>query len=164
MAPSRADMNPNDPSTPSRWPSSPVTLASPWAGMARRLHFYAGLFIGPFLLVAAVTSFFYSLAATTEQWIHHDQIAATSPAQTVPLDRQVATARSVYPDPPLDSVVVNKPGATTWVLFDDPALLSSSYHRAVFVDPSTGHVTGTSVVYGSAMAFPEQAWLSEMHR
>lgn len=132
--------------------------------LLRRIHFHAGILVGPFLLVTAITGFLYALAPAAEQVIHADQIHASSTAQTVALDRQVATAQEQHPALQVSGVIVGKPGDTTRVMFDDATLKSSSYRRAVFVDPGTGAVRGDTVLYGSGQSFPERAWLSELHR
>nr|WP_233568749.1 PepSY-associated TM helix domain-containing protein [Kocuria sp. JC486] len=48
-------------------------------------------------------------------------------------------------------------------MFADPAL-GESESRAVFVDPSTGNVTGDLTVYGTSGALPLRTWLSNLHR
>lgn len=49
-------------------------------------------------------------------------------------------------------------------MFNDPALESSSYRQAVFVDPGSLEVTGDMVQYGSSRALPLRTWMSEGHR
>ena len=132
--------------------------------LARRVHFYAGLFIGPFLLIAAVTGFFYALSPSIEKVIYHDLTTASSSADNIALENQVGTARQVFPDLEVNSVIPGTDGQNTRVLFDDPTLESESYTRVAFIDPATGDVDGESVQYGSGQALPLRTWLSEMHR
>lgn len=140
------------------------TGKNPLLQLARRIHFYAGLFIGPFLLLAALTGVAYAVAPGVEQALYRGELTAASSAQTVPLDEQIATAKTRHPDLALSGVIPGTDGATTRVLFTDPSQPSTSHRPAVFVDPSTGRITGESVLYGSSLAFPERAWLSELHR
>lgn len=132
--------------------------------LARRVHFYAGLFIGPFLLIAAVSGFYYALSPSIEKVVYHDLTSASSSEHNVGLENQVATAREVFPGLQLNSVIPGTDGENTRVLFDDTSLESESYTRVAFVDPATGKVDGESVQYGSGQALPLRTWLSEMHR
>lgn len=132
--------------------------------LVRRLHFYAGVLVGPFLLVAAVTGFLYALAPQAEKVLHRTETTATSSAQSVSVADQVTTGQAARPGLKLSSVIPGTDGRTTTILFDDPKQPSASYHPAVFVDPATGEVRGRSTLYGSGLAFPERAWLSELHR
>lgn len=132
--------------------------------LARRVHFYAGLFIGPFLLIAAVSGFFYALSPSIEKVVYHDLTTASSSEHNVHLEKQVSTARQVFPALELNSVIPGTDGENTRVLFDDPGLESESYTRVAFIDPATGDVDGESVQYGSGQALPLRTWLSEMHR
>lgn len=132
--------------------------------LALRVHFYAGVLVGPFLLVAALTGFVYALSPSIEKVVYHSWTASASDESIVPLEEQVATAESALPGLRLDSVITGRPGENTRVLFADPSLPSSSYERVAFVDPSTGDVAATSVQYGSGQALPFRTWISEMHR
>lgn len=132
--------------------------------LLRRMHFYAGVLVGPFLLIAAVSGFFYALVPQAEKVLHAHELRASSSAQRVPLDEQVEAARRTHPDLAVSSVIPGTDGDTTKVLFTDPHAESPSYHPATFVDPATGEVRGKSVLYGSFLAFPERAWLAEVHR
>lgn len=132
--------------------------------MMLRLHFYVGLLVGPFLLVAALSGVGYALSPTLERIVNHDQLVAASPAVDTPLDRQLDTARAVHPDLQVSRIVPGSGGSTTRVLFADPTLPTSSYSRVVFVDPSDGAVRGDTVQYGSSQALPLRTWISEFHR
>ncbi|MFN3601643.1 MAG: PepSY-associated TM helix domain-containing protein [Dietzia sp.] len=129
-----------------------------------RLHFYVGLLVGPFLLIAAVSGFFYALAPTIERVVYTEQLTASSAAQNVPLARQITTARTAHPDLPVSRIVPGSDGATTRVLFSDGSLPSESHSRVVFVDPSDGAIRGDTVQYGSGQALPLRTWLSGLHR
>ncbi|WP_131829786.1 PepSY domain-containing protein, partial [Teichococcus deserti] len=56
-----------------------------------RLHFYVGLFVGPFLLVAALTGVLYVLTPQLEDLLYRDTLTAADPGPARPLAEQ-ATA------------------------------------------------------------------------
>lgn len=129
-----------------------------------RLHFYAGILVGPFLLIAAVTGGLYAVAPSAEQWLYRDQLRADSSGPQLPLADQVRAADQVRPD--LVAVAVRPagaPGETTRVMFADPEA-GPSRTRAVFIDPVTAESHGQLTVYGSSGALPVRTWLSELHR
>ena len=65
-----------------------------------RVHFYAGLFVGPFLLVSALTGLMYTAAPRLEQLVHHDQLHVTVPAGAaeLPLSQQITAAGAAVPE------------------------------------------------------------------
>jgi uncharacterized iron-regulated membrane protein len=145
-------------------------VAEPRAGWASirplllRVHFYAGVFVGPFLLVAAVTGLAYVWAPQAEQAVYDHELHVPAAAGTVPLDQQAATARALVPDGTLTGV---RPGPaptdSTQVIFDRPGL-EPSFHWTVFVDPHTGDVRGQLETYGSGQAMPLRGWIDVLHR
>lgn len=145
-------------------PRPPSSAAGPLTHLLLRLHFYVGVLVGPFLLIAAVSGALYALAPAAEQVVYRDQLTATSPAQVVPLADQMATAGTRHTDLPVTGVVPGADGATTRVLFGDPSLPSSSFSRVVFVDPATGEIRGDTVQYGAGQSLSLRTWISELHR
>lgn len=132
--------------------------------LAMRLHFYAGIFVAPFILIAALTGALYAIAPTIEGFVSRDllQVEATGPEQA--LSAQVGAAVAAKPDLTLVAVApAPSDGETTRVLFNDPAL-GDSERLAVFVDPHTAQPVGEAVVYGSGGALPLRTWISEFHR
>ncbi|MFB6719211.1 PepSY-associated TM helix domain-containing protein [Kribbella sp. NPDC056345] len=128
-----------------------------------RLHFYAGILVGPFLLVTALTGFVYALAPQIENALYRDTMFVDSSGTTVPLSEQVTAARERQPDGTLLAVrPAAGPGDTTRVLFDGPGL-GESERLAVFVNPATAAVTGELTAYGSSGALPFRTWLSHLH-
>ncbi|WP_344152428.1 PepSY-associated TM helix domain-containing protein [Kribbella yunnanensis] len=128
-----------------------------------RLHFYAGILIGPFLLVTALTGFVYALAPQIENALYRDTMFVESSGTTVPISEQVAAARDRQPEGTLLAVrPAAGPGDTTRVLFDVPGL-GESERLAVFVNPATAAVTGELTAYGSSGALPFRTWLSHLH-
>ncbi len=129
-----------------------------------RLHFYAGVFVGPFILIAAVTGALYAISPTLESITSRDLLTVTRTGTPKPLSEQVGAAVATQPDLHLVAVA---PAAgtedTTRVLFSDPSL-GESERRAVFVDPYTALPVGDSVVYGSSGALPMRTWIDKLHR
>lgn len=141
-----------------------AAVPSPLRHLCLRIHFFAGLLVGPFLLIAAISGALYAIAPTLEKVVYHDQLTATSAAQNVSIGEQVDTAQARHPDLPVSGIEPGSGGATTRVLFADPGLGSSSKQHVVFVDPDTGQVRGDTIQYGSAQALPLRTWISELHR
>ncbi|PAY22905.1 peptidase [Dietzia natronolimnaea] len=160
--------HPRDPDSPTADVSTAGArdpgVGGPLRQLMLRLHFYVGLLVGPFLLIAAVSGFFYALAPTIEKVVYADQLTATSSAQNVPLADQITTARAFHPDLAVARIVAGSDGSTTRVLFSDDSLPSESHSRVVFVDPSDGAIRGDTVQYGSGQALPLRTWLSGLHR
>lgn len=132
--------------------------------LVMRLHFYAGLFIAPFLIVAAISGGLYALAPTAEQWVYRDLVHTDSSGPTAPLTEQIREAQRVEPD--LDVAAVRpavESGQTTRVMFTDPSL-GPSERMAVFIDPVTAASQGQEVVYGSSGSLPMRTWISQLHR
>lgn len=139
-------------------------------GLATRIHYRAGFFVAPLIIVSAITGFFYALAPTIEQFVYHDEMTATSQEAAHPVDEQVEAAKKLYPTLNVKGVqfpdreTEDGKKLTTRVLFADPELPSSSYTHAVFVDLGSLDIKGDLVQYGSAQALPFRTWLSNGHR
>lgn len=127
-----------------------------------RLHFYAGLLVGPFVLVAAFTGLLYTVSPQIEQLVHARELTVPVGAEPIPLAEQVSVAQAALPAGTLTEVrPAPAPDATTRVSFDTPDV-REDYQRTVFVDPYTGAVRGTLDTYGEWL--PARAWLDELHR
>ncbi|MGW4632487.1 PepSY-associated TM helix domain-containing protein [Nocardia sp. NPDC004415] len=149
---------------PSATPSPGTRRTPRLAPLALRLHFYAGIFVAPFILIAAFTGALYAIAPTLEQIVSRDllHVDTTGPDQAI--SAQVGAAVAARPDlTPVAVAPAPGPGDTTRVLFNDPSL-GDSERLSVFVDPHTAQPVGEAVVYGSGGALPLRAWLSELHR
>jgi uncharacterized iron-regulated membrane protein len=83
-----------------------------------RLHFYAGILVAPFLVIAAVTGLLYALTPQLDAALYGGQLhAASSGGPTLPLDRQVAAARAAHPEGTIAAVLpAADPGRTTQVV------------------------------------------------
>ncbi|GLZ38016.1 membrane protein [Actinokineospora sp. NBRC 105648] len=131
--------------------------------LLRRLHFYAGVFVAPFLVVAAATGLLYSLAPQIDDVLYGDVLTASTTAGTPrPLAEQVAAAQAALPEGTVTSVSVPEdPELATRVVFTAPGL-PEEHSKAVFVDPYTARVQGQLTTwFGST---PAATWLDELHR
>ncbi|MFF1831947.1 PepSY-associated TM helix domain-containing protein [Paenarthrobacter sp. NPDC058040] len=129
-----------------------------------RLHFYAGILAGPFLLVAALSGGLYAMAPQLEPALYAKELRVQAVANPLPLSTQVKAAMEVA-DGAVPVSVRPAPGPedTTRVLFTDPGLGESTY-RTLFVDPGTAEIRGDLPTYGSSGALPIRTWISNLHR
>lgn len=156
--PEASDPGPNPPPT-----GRTATLWAQLRPIVLRLHFYAGILIGPFLLIAAVTGLLYTLTPQLEKIVHHHELTVDRVgAQTIPLGDQVAAARAAHPEGTITQVrpPIAADGTTRVVLAVDD--VPTDYGRTVFVDPYTGQVRGALTTYGEWL--PVRAWIDELHR
>ena len=127
-----------------------------------RLHFYAGILIGPFLAVAAVTGALYAAAPTIERVVYRDLLSVPPAPAALPLQEQVAAARAAFPQLTMTGLrPPAEPADSTRVYFADPAL-GDDLLRAVFVDPYTGRVLGDEQTWLGYL--PVSTWLDGLHR
>lgn len=129
-----------------------------------RIHFYAGILAGPFLLIAAITGGLYAMTPQLEQALYARELHVPAVDHPLPLSAQV-TAAVEHAGGAAPVTVRPAPGPedTTRVLFADPALGDSQY-RTLFVDPGTGEIRGDLPTYGSSGALPLRTWISNLHR
>ncbi|MFC4166966.1 PepSY-associated TM helix domain-containing protein [Teichococcus aestuarii] len=130
-----------------------------------RLHFYVGLFVGPFLLAAALTGVLYVLTPQLEEALYRQALRTDSAGPARSLAAQAEAARAIAgPDARLFAVrPAAAPGRTTRVMFVEPQL-GASESRAIFVDPATLAVKGDLVVYGTSGILPFRTTLDHLHR
>lgn len=151
-------------SSPTEPPRAPRSAKGGLQALALRLHFYAGVLIAPFLLVAACTGLLYAGSWQAEKIIYADQLRVPAAGDRLPVERQVRIAEAARPDATVLGVRPSvEDGQTTRVLMD-AAGLGESEKLAVYVDPYRGTVKGELTVYGSSEALPIRAWLSQTHR
>src|SRR4051794_6325579 len=64
-----------------------------------RLHFYAGLFVAPFLLIAALSGLAYAFTPQFDRLTYGDELVVDNPGGAIqPLSAQIAAARATHPD------------------------------------------------------------------
>jgi len=137
-----------------------------WFGaLLLRLHFYAGILIGPFILIAATSGALYAVSPTIEQIVYDHELHVSASSSSLSLAEQVRAARAaVGQDAVLTAVrPAPQPGDTTRVMFAGEGL-GESESRAVFVDPGTGEIRGDLTSYGTSGSLPLREWLDNLHR
>ncbi|WP_300011597.1 PepSY domain-containing protein [Pseudonocardia sp.] len=146
------------PTAPGRQPRS----GEPLRRLVRRVHFYAGVLVAPFLAVLCLTGMAYVFTPQLNDVLHADELLVTPQSGPVrPLDDQVAAARAAHPGVPLSAV---EPAAaadrTTAVLLTPPGAAEGET-LAVYVDPYTASVTGGLPLQDGEP--PVQHWLRTFH-
>ncbi|WP_420865383.1 PepSY domain-containing protein, partial [Streptomyces pathocidini] len=72
----------------------------------RRLHFYAGVFVAPFLFLAALTGLAYTVTPQLDQLVYGDELRVEHAAgQQHSLADQIGAARAAHPEGSLAYVV-----------------------------------------------------------
>ncbi|MGV5038474.1 PepSY-associated TM helix domain-containing protein [Streptomyces sp. NRAIS4] len=148
----------------------PASAAAPSAlralrPLVLRLHFYAGVFVAPFLLVAAVTGLLYAGSFQAEKIVYAHELTVPVGDHKLPISQQVAAARKAHPEGTISAVRPSpQPDATTRVLLSGVQGIAADHTLAVFVDPYTGKVRGALEQYGSTGALPLRTWIDELHR
>ncbi|KFE54532.1 PepSY-associated TM helix domain-containing protein [Pseudomonas syringae] len=147
--------------------SNPALLPSsgPFVALLKRLHFYIGLFIGPFLLVAALSGVVYALTPQIESSLYARALHTETRGPALSLQAQVLRAvQQVGPGLSVAAVrPAPTPGDTTRVMFSDPDF-GASEHRALFIDPVSGEIRGDMKVYGTSGVLPLRTWIDQFHR
>ncbi|WP_329121315.1 PepSY-associated TM helix domain-containing protein [Streptomyces sp. NBC_01353] len=129
-----------------------------------RLHFYAGVLIAPFLLIAAASGLLYALSFQAEKVVYAHELEVPVGDKVLPLSQQVHAATKVNPNGTVTAVWPSaEDGATTRVLMADPDV-EEGKSLAVFVDPYTAEVRGQLPSYGGSGALPLRTWIDELHR
>ncbi|MFJ3222259.1 PepSY-associated TM helix domain-containing protein [Streptomyces sp. NPDC086783] len=136
-----------------------------WRGVRAllvRLHFYTGVFVAPFLLVAALTGLAYTFTPQLDDVVYGDVLhVEQSGRQPRPLADQISAARAAHPEGTLASVTTPPgPGDTTQVVLSVPEL--GEKQRTVFVDPYTAEVKGELTTWWGST--PLTTWLDDLHR
>ncbi|AVF40841.1 peptidase [Pandoraea apista] len=107
-----------------------------------RWHFYAGLFVMPWLMVLAITGTLYVFQPQIELWLYHDRMVVAASASPR-LSQQALMERAAAALPAgskISSVEVNRdPARSAEFVFRLP----SGERESVYVNPYSGVVLGT---------------------
>ncbi|MCZ4515395.1 PepSY domain-containing protein [Streptomyces sp. ActVer] len=145
-------------SSPKRGPWSPLRP------LVLRLHFYAGVLVAPFLLVAATTGFLYAASFQAEKILYAHEMTVPVGDEKLPISEQVAAARKAHPQGTVSAVRPSpEDDATTRVMLSGVPGVEETRTLAVFVDPYTAKVRGALEQYGSTGALPLRTWIDEFH-
>ena len=161
-APTTAPAPGPDATDPPAPPRRGWTLLRP---LVLRLHFYAGVLVAPFLLVAAATGFLYAGAFQAEKMLYAHEMYVPVGETKLPVSQQVAAAREAHPE---GAVAAIRPSPaddeSTRVMLSGVDGVDADHTLAVFVDPYTAEVRGALEQYGSTGALPLRTWIDEFHR
>ncbi len=104
-----------------------------------RWHFYAGLFVIPFMLILAITGIIYLFKPQLDAAMYHNLMFVTPAASTLPYTEQLQSVESAYPNATVaqitPSAADNRSTEVLITTVDQRNLL-------VFVDPHSGQVIG----------------------
>lgn len=141
--------------------SVPARRPGGFGALLARLHFYAGVLVAPFLLVAAVTGLLYTFTPQLDSLVYGGELTVAHTGDSArPLSEQVAAARAEHPEGTLTAVRPGSGDETTQVDFALPELGEKAH--TVYVDPYTGKPRGQLTTwYGST---PLKTWLDDFHR
>lgn len=139
-------------------------MLRPLLPLIRRLHFYAGILIAPFILVAAISGGLYALAPTAEQIVYRHLLHTDSAGPPQTITAQLASVRDSHPGAVVTGVEPAAGGLETTRIYLADDTVGEYERRTVFVDPQTTEVLGDSVTYGSAGALPLRTWIDGLHR
>lgn len=129
----------------------------------QRIHFYGGMFVGPFILVAALTSCLYAMAPTLEKVVYRDVMTVPAVEHPVSLEEQIQAAQHEHPDMPVSQVwPATSPTDSTRVLVSDDSI-DESLQRTVLIDPATAKVIGDYPTYSGLGEMPLRRWISSLH-
>lgn len=128
-----------------------------------RLHFYAGVFVGPFILIATITGLLYAVIPQIDNAVNRHELTVDHVGeQRLPLAEQLHAVRAAHPEGTVESIrppaAADETTRVTLAVDDVPP----DYARTVFVDPYSGEVRGALTTYGQWM--PLRAWFDELHR
>ncbi|HEY9813778.1 MAG TPA: PepSY domain-containing protein [Candidatus Sericytochromatia bacterium] len=104
-----------------------------------RWHFYAGLFVIPFMLILSITGIIYLFKPQLDAAMYHQQMFVQPADVVMPYTQQVAVVQRTYPDAKVTkftpSFASNRSAEVTIATFDKRTL-------AVFVNPYTAKILG----------------------
>ncbi|MEU1643010.1 PepSY-associated TM helix domain-containing protein [Micromonospora zamorensis] len=149
-----------EPSTPEK-PARPARRTSPFGALLLRLHFYAGILVAPFLVVAALTGLAYTTTPQLDSILYGDQLTVAQVGdRQLPLAEQVGAARNAHPSGSITAVQPGDGDRTTTVVFSLPEL--GEKQHTVYVNPYTAESQGQLTTwFGST---PAATWLDDLHR
>ncbi|MBE9224944.1 PepSY domain-containing protein [Phormidium sp. LEGE 05292] len=104
-----------------------------------RWHFYAGLFVIPFMVILSITGIIYLFKPQLDAAMYHDRMFVKPADVAMPYTQQVAVVQRTYPDAKVTkftpSVAANRSAEVTISTKDERTL-------AIFVNPYTAKILG----------------------
>ncbi|MEU8372642.1 PepSY domain-containing protein [Micromonospora sp. NPDC048894] len=150
-----------EPAPPADPPVRSTRGGSPFGALLLRLHFYAGVLVAPFLVVAALTGLAYTVAPQVDGVLYGDRMTVAEVGERpLPVADQVGAARNAHPEGGVASVQPGTGDQATRVVFAAPEY--GEKQHTVYVDPYTARVQGQLTTwFGST---PATTWLDDLHR
>lgn len=104
-----------------------------------RWHFYAGLFVIPFMLTLSLTGVIYLFKPQLDRLMYRDLMYVTPQSRRVPASEQLEAVRQAYPDA---HVVSFRPGATAERSSEVGIRAADGRDMTVFVNPYNRQALG----------------------
>ncbi|MEQ0559593.1 PepSY domain-containing protein [Amycolatopsis sp. NEAU-NG30] len=130
--------------------------------VSRRLHFLAGIVVGPFLAVLCLTGLVYVFSPQIHDSLYRTALHVNQVGDAPrPLAEQVRAALTAHPEGTLKSVLTPPaPDRTTRVVLTVPGPAGTA-DRTVFVDPYTALINGELTTVENRL--PANTWLRQLH-
>ena len=104
-----------------------------------RWHFYAGLFVIPFMLILSATGIIYLFKPQLDAWMYTDRLFVQPAGIVLPYSQQLEAAQQAYPDATVTkfapSIAADRTAEVSVTTADKRSV-------TVFVNPHTGQVLG----------------------
>ena len=149
------------PSTPASSPAPPGRRPNGFGALLLRLHFYAGVFVAPFLLLAALSGLAFVFSPQIDRIVYADELVIADPGDTPrPMSEVINAARTAHPDGAVTAIRAGEGDRTTQVDFTAPGL-DFMHAETVYVNQYTATVTGQLTTWFTST--PTQTWLDDLH-
>ena len=104
-----------------------------------RWHFYAGLFVVPFMLMLGTTGIIYLFKPQLDSAMYHNLLYVHQSGSMLPYAEQVQSVQTVYPDAVVTQFIPNPAGdRSAQVMLTMP----TGQNLEIFVDPYTAQIVG----------------------
>jgi uncharacterized iron-regulated membrane protein len=120
--------------------SQPITQQKiSFYNLAWRWHFYAGLFVAPFMILLSLTGMIYLFKPQLDNLMYHDLLYVRPAQQSLSADALQQRVQAAFPKAPISKYLppINAEGSAEFVVLQDGRELN------VFIDPYRGDVLGT---------------------
>ncbi|MEA9977588.1 MULTISPECIES: PepSY domain-containing protein [unclassified Pseudomonas] len=107
--------------------------------LAWRWHFYAGLFVAPFMILLSLTGIIYLFKPQLDNVMYSDLLYVTPGQQLLSADAQQQRVQAAFPQAPVSKYLppLNAQGSAQFVI------LQGGRELNVFIDPYRGEILGT---------------------
>jgi len=119
--------------------STPTSPTNRFYRTVWRWHFYAGLFVIPFMIVLAITGSIYLFKPQLDTLMYHNLLVVQPTGTIVPYTEQLVAVQQAYPESTVTQFTPNiAPNRSAEVALTTP----EGRNLMAFVDPYTGQVLG----------------------